>query len=114
MLARLRRLAARAPSARPKPLQSERASSPSPGFLGERLYYRDSRGRRVEAICVDVSTDWVPLYDIEVKEPDKSKIVESISHVRGYTALRELVVARGWERREQLHNYGSSDADSPT
>jgi hypothetical protein len=107
VLARLRRLAARVASARRSPLDSSRPSPPSPGFLGERMYYRDPRGRRVEAVCVDVSTDWVPLFDIEIKERDEDRVVESISRIRGYTALRGLAASRSWGLREQMHNYGA-------
>jgi hypothetical protein len=88
------------------PPDRSRPSSPSLGFLGERLYYLDRRTlARVEAACVDVSTDWVPLFDIEIKDHEEGRIVETIRGVRGYTALRELVRSRGWERRRSIEAY---------
>jgi hypothetical protein len=65
------------------------------------MYYVERepfQGRFVEATCVDVSTDWVPLFDIKIKDSNaRGRIVETINGVRGYTALQELVQSRGWE-----------------
>jgi hypothetical protein len=55
--------------------------------------------RYVEATCVDVSTDWVPLFEIKIKDTVGGRFVETIDGVRGYTALQELARSRGWERR---------------
>jgi hypothetical protein len=54
-------------------------------------------GRFVEATCVDVSTEWVPLFDITIKADVQGRVVETINGVRGYTALQELARSRGWE-----------------
>jgi hypothetical protein len=98
MLSWPKRLLDRARSAGPltqnSPRASLRPSPPSRGFLGERIYYRDSRGRPVRASCVDVSTDWVPLFDVEVM--DYGEVVESHKAIRGYTALKDLAQSRGW------------------
>jgi hypothetical protein len=92
--------------------QPERPSPPSPGFLGERIYYLDSSGRSIEASCVDVSTDWVPLFDVEVSRG--GEVVESHKGIRGYTALSELVESRGWRKRTQrLAASSTPDAAAP-
>jgi hypothetical protein len=101
-----RRLLVRLRSGRPLTRDSPRPSltplqpsPPSPGFLGERIYYKDSRGRPVEASCVDVSTDWVPLFDVEVI--DHGEVLASYKGIRGYTALKDLVESRGWIKRDR-------------
>jgi hypothetical protein len=91
---RLRSGGASALPATPAP---ERPSPPSPGFLGARIRYRDSNDRRIYASCVDVSTDWVALFDVEVVDRG-DKVVESYRGVRGYTALHELAESRGWTK----------------
>jgi hypothetical protein len=93
----------------PRPsLQSLQPSPPSRGFLGERMYYLDSRGRPVEASCVDVSTDWVPLFDVEVI--DQGEVVESYRGIRGYTALKDLVQSRGWIKGDQAQYWEDAAA----
>ena len=107
----LKRLLGRLRFGRPtsrSPRPTERPSPPSPGFLGERIYYRDSRGRRVEAVCVDVSTDWVSLFDIEVI--DRGEVVETHRGVRGYTALNELAQTRGWTKRQRFQLWKDAAA----
>jgi hypothetical protein len=52
----------------------------------------------VDATCVDVSTDWVPLFDVEVVA--HGEIVESHRRVRGFTELDELAASRGWKRHD--------------
>ena len=51
----------------------------------------------VEATCVDVSTDWVPLFDVEVIVD--GEVMESHRAVRGFTELDELAASRGWVRK---------------
>jgi hypothetical protein len=94
------------------PRASLQPSPPSRGFLGERLYYLDSRFRPVEVSCVDVSTDWVPLFDVKVT--DHGEVVESYQGVRGYTALKELVESRGWAKRDQMQYWKDAAAQEGT
>jgi hypothetical protein len=112
MLAWSKRLLVRLRSVRPdtqcNPQASVRPSPPSRGFLGERIYYLDSRSRAVEASCVDVATDWVPLFDVEVV--DNGEVVESYTGIRGYTALNELVQSRGWVKRPQMQYHKDAAA----
>jgi hypothetical protein len=68
--------------------------------------------RFVEVTCVDISTDWVPLFDVKIQDNDEVRFVETIDRVRGYTGLQELIRSRGWERRK-LGNYMPSEAAAP-
>jgi hypothetical protein len=74
------------------------ASPPAQGFVGEHIYYwGDGENLSVDATCVDVSTDWVPLFDVEVVA--RGEVVESHGGLRGFTELEDLAASRGWVRR---------------
>ena len=57
---------------------------------------------------MDVSTDWVSLFDIEVI--DRGEVVETHRGVRGYTALNELAQTRGWTKRQRFQLWKDAAA----
>jgi hypothetical protein len=102
VVAALKRLRERLrPPANPREAQDPPSleSPPSTGFLGEHIYYRDPRNHPVRVRCVDVSTDWVPLFEAEVF--DGAHRIEHHQGLRGYTALTALAESRQWTKRLQ-------------